>query len=75
MQADFTSLGLLSVDEALRQKVSEGSKVRILFLDPFWDFIDQIARDEGILRFVRAENSSNMLFIKSAVGKGTKMRC
>lgn len=47
VQIDFTNQGLLSIHEALSQKVSEGSKVRILFLDPSWDFLDKIARDEG----------------------------
>ncbi len=47
VQADFTNLGLISVHKALRQKVSEGSKIRILFLDPIWSFLDQIAKDEG----------------------------
>jgi len=44
---DFVSRGLLPVQDALRQKVSEGSKIRILFLDPTWQFLDDIAKAGG----------------------------
>ncbi|MGD2114004.1 MAG: hypothetical protein PVG07_03060 [Acidobacteriota bacterium] len=43
VERDFKDLRLLSVEEALRQKVAEGSTVRVLFLDPTWDLIDRIA--------------------------------
>lgn len=46
VEADFESLGLLSVENALKQKISEGSKIRILFLDPTWDFIERIAKSQ-----------------------------
>lgn len=47
IQSDFDKQGLVPVYEALRQKVAEGSKVQILFLDPTWDYLDKVARDEG----------------------------
>lgn len=40
---DFRSRRLLPVKEALPQKISEGSKIRILFLDPTWDLLDEVA--------------------------------
>ena len=46
IEADFKSQGLVSVSEALKQKLSEGSKIRIIFLDPTWIFLDKIAQDE-----------------------------
>lgn len=47
IQADFDKQGLVPVYDALRQKVTEGSKIQILFLDPTWDYLDNVARDEG----------------------------
>ncbi len=46
VEADFKSLGI-TAQEALKQKVAEGSTIRILFLDPTWSFLNQIAKDEG----------------------------
>lgn len=46
IQADFGALKLKDVDEALFQKLAEGGKVKILFLDPTWDFLENIARSE-----------------------------
>ena len=47
VQADFINLGLIDVAEGLKQKLSEGSNIRILFLDPTWDLLPIIAKDEG----------------------------
>lgn len=44
---DFRSRGLLPVQEALPKKISEGSKISILFLDPTWDFLDAVGRAGG----------------------------
>lgn len=47
MQADFEERRLRNIEEALWQKVREGSRVRIAFLDPTWEMIPQIALWEG----------------------------
>jgi len=44
---DFRSRGLLPVQDALRKKISEGSKIHILFLDPTWDFLGDVGRAGG----------------------------
>lgn len=46
VQADFTDRGLIPVEQALKQQLLGSSKIRILFLDPTWDFIDNVARAE-----------------------------
>ena len=47
VQLDFSRLGFVSAGEALKRKISEGSKIRILFLDPTWELLPEIARWEG----------------------------
>lgn len=48
VEQDFQSRSKFPhVDEALRQKVAEGSNIKVLFLDPTWDFLDQIAKYQG----------------------------
>ncbi len=44
---DFRSRGILPCEEALRQKISEGSKIRILFLDPTCKLLDDVANAGG----------------------------
>lgn len=46
VDADFSSLGLLSVEKAMKQKVAESSSIRILFLDPTWDSLSLVANAE-----------------------------
>lgn len=47
IQLDFSRLGFVSAEEALKRKISEGSKIRIVLLDPTWDLLPKIARWEG----------------------------
>lgn len=47
MKKDFEDRGLPPIHEALIQKMKTGSKIRILFMDPKWDLIEQIASQEG----------------------------
>lgn len=44
---DFLDRDLGPVRDALRKKISEGSKIRILFVDPTWNFLDNVARAGG----------------------------
>ncbi len=60
VRADFESLQLLSVEEALARKVAEGSHIRILFLDPSWDFVKDIARWEGQDSTLRADLATTL---------------
>lgn len=46
VQADFTDRRLIPVEQALKQQLLGSSRIRILFLDPTWDFIDNIANAE-----------------------------
>lgn len=47
VKKDFDSRKFQSVDRVLKQKLSEGCKIRILFLDVTWELISAIAAGEG----------------------------
>ena len=43
MEDDFRQLPVKSVEEAVCLKLSQGCNIRVLFLDPTWDFLDCVA--------------------------------
>jgi len=47
IQLDFDDRRLPSVEEILIRKLSEGTRIRILFCNPLWDAIPSIATAEG----------------------------
>lgn len=47
VQIDMDRRGLGKLDQAIVTKLLAGSNVRILFLDPTWDFVKTIAEGEG----------------------------
>jgi hypothetical protein len=47
VQIDMDRRGLGSLEDSLLKKVSGGSRIRILFLDPRWEFISRIAEGEN----------------------------
>ena len=47
VQKDFEDRQLKSVEENIEQKLSEGSHIRILFLDPTWELLNDVAKGEG----------------------------
>lgn len=47
IQADFRVLRLKDVEDALAEKIAGGSKARVVFLDPTWDFFRKIAESEN----------------------------
>jgi len=46
VQLDFTECDFKPVEVALVKKLKENSKVKVIFLDPLWDYIDSIAAAE-----------------------------
>jgi len=47
IQQDFASQKLGSVEESFKEKLSEGSTIKVLFLDVMWDLLDKVAEGEG----------------------------
>jgi len=47
MEKDFSDRNVGSVPDAFMNHMRLGSRIRILFLDPTWDILDQIASQEG----------------------------
>ena len=47
VQIDFRSRQFAPVEKALLRKLKENSRIRIMFLDPTWDYLDKLARAES----------------------------
>lgn len=47
IQRDFKVRQLGSVEECFKKKLSEGSTIKVLFLDVMWDLLDKVAEGEG----------------------------
>lgn len=47
IQEDFKNRRLPNVEDILIRKVEEGSKIKVLFCNPTWELIPQLAKSEG----------------------------
>jgi len=47
VEIDFKQRNLGNVELSIKRKLQEGSHIKILFLDPTWEYIDKIANNEG----------------------------
>jgi hypothetical protein len=61
MEDDHGRLPVKSIEEAISLKLSQGCNIRILFLDPTWDFLDRVANaQEGKLGEAHTQTSKKL---------------